>query len=356
MQAHTPRSITKLPFKELYHFELIHAAKAGLAALLGYACYQLLPHTGITAQWILITILVVMASNSALGTQISRAWYRILATLSGSALAIGVLLLPDQALIAPLALLLITLLLVFVAVSFSKYSYAATLGAITFCMITFASTPQLSLAVHRTVEILLGILISLLVSAFVYPIRSKKMIAQMSRINLKRVAMLYQAMLIEHRDRFSEPDLMRLDAKILESNTAQRQLLAHIKFEQRNHRPSGEHCKRLIRSEIAFYRYGAVLEVLHRTLLENQQKNCTLMEMSHAFIDILIQFLDETASGRSAQTPILLHAMEQCHQSLEHHIEQLPGAPSDAPAFTLYFIQTRLQRVSEHLLEHYAAL
>jgi uncharacterized membrane protein YccC len=348
------------------HIELIHALRAGIAALLGYGCYLLLAPKGLSAQWILITIVVIMCSNSALGTQISRSLWRMLATLIGSILAIGVLMLPtDQGLLA-IALCLIVSLAVFISVSKSKYSYAASLGAITFCMISLANTPGLPLALARSSEILLGILISLIVSRVIFPTPSETLIKKLGLINLSRLADLYKKVLLENKDRFNDPDIMSLDSQILESHTNQRQLHAHIKFEQPFHSQNPHVAKQFIRNEMALYRYFSVIEVLERILAEyrpdkraewKNQENY-LKKNLNAYITTLCDLLIKISKQDDLEK---IQNQVKNLKDLNTELEDINNTPIHIHNSKIYqainaliFIQSRIVFVCEDLIRYYA--
>ena len=353
-----------------YHFERLHAIRAGIAALLGYGCYLFLAPKGLSAQWILITIVVIMCSNSALGTQISRSLWRMLATVIGSVLAIGVLLLPQDKGLLAVSLCLVVSVSVYISVSKSQYSYAASLGAITFCMISLANSPGLPLALARSTEILLGILISLAVSRFIFPTPSEALIKKLGLINLSRLASLYKTVLIEKKDRFNDPEIMQLDSQILESHTNQRQLHAHIKFEKPFHQQNPRVAKQFIRDEMALYRYFSVIEVLERVLMEfkpdwQHQKNYlknnlenNLENNLNSFIstlcDVLIniskQVDQETIKNKIIKLKKLNTELEEIHNSPIN----LNNKKINQAINALMFIQSRIIYVCEDLIHYYA--
>ena len=336
-----------------YHFERLHAIRAGIAALLGYGCYLFLAPKGLSAQWILITIVVIMCSNSALGTQISRSLWRMLATVIGSVLAIGVLLLPQDKGLLAVSLCLVVSVSVYISVSKSQYSYAASLGAITFCMISLANSPGLPLALARSTEILLGILISLAVSRFIFPTPSEALIKKLGLINLSRLASLYKTVLIEKKDRFNDPEIMQLDSQILESHTNQRQLHAHIKFEKPFHQQNPRVAKQFIRDEMALYRYFSVIEVLERVLKKNYLKNnhnSFISTLCDVLINISKQVDQETIKNKIIKLKKLNTELEEIHNSPIN----LNNKKINQAINALMFIQSRIIYVCEDLIHYYA--
>ena len=348
---HTKTAVSRIA--HLYYFEIIHALKAGIAVLIGYACFMIFPHNNLMPQWILITIIVVMSSNSALGTQINKSLFRILATLVGSLLAILAISTPNPSISVPLYLFMATTVFIFIAISYAKYSYVGSLGAITFCMITLSAAPKISLAVERTVEILLGIIISLLVSRFILPIRSVKLIKQLCFLNLTRIATLYQEVLINNKDRFYDNSVMRLEGKILESHAAQRQLQGHIKYENKQNKQNSQNIKLIIRSQTALYRYFSVLEIARRVLKEGEANQPAYHDLLEHFIQQFIVFISYfSADGHPAPEQPILEMKADSQKLLEHTYLLHNQNPIFSTLHTLYFIENRIIFVCQNLIAH----
>lgn len=122
--------------------------------------------------WIVITILVVMSTQPNLGGALDKAIMRFLGTLIGAIVATVIVASIDNNIIQ----VLLSVPFIFLAVYFagaSKYSYAGTLAGITLIIIVLNQQPGVQVAIYRAVEISLGIIISLIVNRFIFPIRAE---------------------------------------------------------------------------------------------------------------------------------------------------------------------------------------
>lgn len=333
-----------------HYFEIIHAFKAAIAIMIAYVIYASVPHDKIMTQWVFITIVVVMSSNSALGAQINRSMLRIGATLAGSALALIALLTPATEITLPLYLFLTTLVFIFIAIGYPKYGHMGTLGAVTFIMISLSTTPSLRTAIIRTLEILLGVLISLLVSRFIFPIRSIKLIKQRCFLNLSRITELYQAVLIDDKERFKDSNATELENKIIKSHQLQRELQAHIKYENKKDKLKVENIKLIIRSQSALYNYFSLLAVTKRIMIENGNRHSKMMLLLKAFVNELIHFIEEFIACYPHSASEKLAAIKLKSQQLTDYVnEQKLNQDASYPLYTMCFASKRIIEVCKHL-------
>jgi uncharacterized membrane protein YgaE (UPF0421/DUF939 family) len=151
--------------------KVIHSFKTALACLIGYVLVLTtkLPE----AQWIVITILVVMSAQPSIGSLYIKAKMRFWGTVLGAiTAAITVLLFHDNHVELAFALFVVTLFFAYIAATPGDINYIGTLGAVTVVIIILFPGATLATAGERFIEIVLGIIISFLVSRFVFPIRS----------------------------------------------------------------------------------------------------------------------------------------------------------------------------------------
>lgn len=172
--------ITSLLYSKRY--SLVNALKAVVASAIAYLVGHLLGEWFNVTQmyaWIVITVLVVMSSQPNLGGALEKAKMRFLGTLIGALCSIIVILIFPQASIIQLVLgLEIIAVGVFTATNSSKYTYAGVLGAVTVAIILFSSDVSLATACYRTLEVLIGVTIAIIVNRYFFPIHAYKRINQ----------------------------------------------------------------------------------------------------------------------------------------------------------------------------------
>ncbi len=340
-------------FIKRYYFEIIHAFKAAIAMMIAYSIYLATLGKGLMAQWMLVTIIIVMSSHSALGPQVGRALFRVWATLIGAVLAILALMTPYKSVTIPIYLFITTMVFIFGAVSYGRYGMMGTMGAATFCMIVLNTHPSVKLASARTLEVLLGIVISLLVSRFIFPIRSVRLIKQRCFINLSRIAELYHETLISDKRRFTDPMVIKLENKIINSHQIQRELQAHLKYENKKNRRYAENIKLIIRSQIALYRYFSVLEVTKRILTEENNNDQQSITQLKNFVVTVVDFIHSFVDNYPSASPKCQYVMRQQSQELVEYVNRQKFNHQGLSALhTLCFISQRVIKVCELLVRH----
>ncbi|WP_243470143.1 FUSC family protein, partial [Coxiella burnetii] len=180
-----------IKLKRLSKERVIASFKTALACLIGLIIGELL-HLSMP-QWVLITIVVVMATTIRIGGTIQKSYFRLLGTLIGAVLAAGTLyLLGDQPTIIHILLILLLAVFSYLASSSSDISQFGLLGATTMVMILDARTPTLKTALDRTLEIFLGIVIAILVTRFIFPAHAKKLLRFSIANTIKQFQALYK--------------------------------------------------------------------------------------------------------------------------------------------------------------------
>ncbi|WP_440993178.1 FUSC family protein [Cysteiniphilum litorale] len=172
--------MTNLLYSKRY--SLINALKAVVASAIAYLVGHLLGewlNVGQMYAWIVITVLVVMSSQPNLGGALEKAKMRFLGTLIGSICSIIVILIfPEMSMVQLILGLGIIAIGVFTATNSSKYTYAGVLGSVTVAIILFSSDVSLATACYRTLEVLIGITIAIIVNRYFFPIHAYKRINQ----------------------------------------------------------------------------------------------------------------------------------------------------------------------------------
>lgn len=170
---------------------LIASFKTALACLIGIFIGDLL-HLSMP-QWVLITILVVMATNIRIGGTIKKSYLRLLGTVAGALLAAtALLLLGNHPTLIYVLLLMLLAIFAYLASSSTDISQFGLLGATTVIMVLDSRTPTLKTAGDRILEIFLGIVIAVLVTRFVLPSHAKKLLRSSIVGTLKQFQALYE--------------------------------------------------------------------------------------------------------------------------------------------------------------------
>ncbi len=347
----TMRSINKInTYTRAHYFESIHALKAGIAFMIAYIVYLSVPHKGMMLQWLFITIVVVMASNSALGMQVHKSIGRIWATLLGAALAIAISFTPHLPIVLPIFLFIAVVVFIYIAVAYDKYTYMASMGLITFTLITISTKPTLHYAIDRTAEILLGIIIALLVSRFIIPIRSIKLVTQRDMINLGRLVDLYKFVLIDRRDRFNDDTVIKLESKVISSINIQSQLSSNLKYENRPEKQKKHNIHLVIRYQRAIYGYFSVLAITRRILTESLTSDDEIFLLFNNFVEQLVELLTNFIDNYPTVSTEKIDALKSANKAILSYTESATSnADSISAIHTVNFIAERIMLSCEQL-------
>lgn len=175
--------------KHLSGDRIVGSFKTALASLIGIRIGEIF-HLAMP-QWILITIVVIMATNIRIGGAIRKSYFRLLGTIIGAFLAgIALFFIGNHPNIIHFILILLIGVFAYLASSSTDIAQFGLLGATTMIMILDIQAPTLKTAVDRTLEIFLGILIAILVSRFVFPRHAKKLL----RVSITNTLHQFQAL------------------------------------------------------------------------------------------------------------------------------------------------------------------
>ena len=275
----------------------IHAIKTALACLLGLIVASFLPFNG--DQWLVITILVVMCAQINVGSVLSKSSMRLIGTISGSIIASLTLLLfgANQAVTAAV-IALAGIVFSYIATGENRYSDAGTLGAVTITVILLGQSPTALTALHRCIEISLGICVAALVSQFVLPIRARDHLQGMQAKAIQQLKNYYEITFIKT---YNEAAMYELDEAIVKSLSAQRTLA-----KQSSREPFGEafdpvHFNQLLRCEKEIFRSISCMHYAGEMLPKD--KNILLEMVSvKKFHQTICDTLAKIASGIEEKT------------------------------------------------------
>ena len=160
------------------HHALVHGGKtalaAGLGLLLGWLLKPLITHPEWQAEWIVITIVVVMTMLPNVGGVLLRSIYRLIATTLAALIALAVIFFTDYNPVAIMATLVIGVGVFTILAQYKKYRQLGVLCAITLAILLSMPEPKESIILWRTLDIILGVIVALLVSRFIFPIRAAR--------------------------------------------------------------------------------------------------------------------------------------------------------------------------------------
>lgn len=254
-------------------YSFINSIKAILACSIGLIVVNLL-HLA-QPQWVLISIIIVMASQYRLGGAMLKGYARLLATAIGSSIAAIIIFLFADHLIAVYALVFIFIaLFVYLATNSKEYSYSYALGAVTMVIIVISATPQIHNAFDRLLEIVLGVLIAILVSRFILPIHASHILNANIAKTLELLKEVYRYSIKEEKTFQLHSEEPNLEEKIIQNMAAQPILLK-------------EACTESIAVRQNKFKYIIMLRLERRLLRSIYMLHHTLRVSLRTFSDVL---------------------------------------------------------------------
>lgn len=178
------------------YYRTIHSIKTAIACLIGLACSRILQvHLQWQmGQWIPITIMVVMSAQMHFGAALQKAYMRFLGTISGVAIAlltIGVFGDNPTTIIISCIIFSACAIFTYIASSGDAISYVGTLGGVTTILTLWNQEVTIHYAIQRGIYIILGIIIAILVSRFIFPIHARDVLRSNVAKSLRGLGELY---------------------------------------------------------------------------------------------------------------------------------------------------------------------
>ncbi len=204
---------------------LIHSVKTAIAVAIGFSLTRFISFP--YAQWVIITIFVVMCAQLYVGSVLQKAYLRFLGTLCGCGIAIIIIEVFHSSLLSVfLSLVIAGFVFSYIATSSKEpLSYFGTLGCVTLAIILLGQKDaSLAFAASRFLEISVGIVVATLVSQFVFPIHAKKQLRKNQVETLKQLMDFYTKTLVMDLAKVQTVDHHELDEGIVKLLLKQRQL------------------------------------------------------------------------------------------------------------------------------------
>lgn len=169
-----------------------NAVKTSLACLIGFLVADFFKLE--SKQWVLITIIVVMTTQTSVGGALQKSYLRFLGTIVGALIAmLTVIFFKGNVVVVNSIVVLSVFVFSYLVALSAEVGQAWSLGAVTVTIILLSKTPNLHFAGLRLIEILSGIIIALVVNIAVFPISATKKLKKLLAENLKISESYYQS-------------------------------------------------------------------------------------------------------------------------------------------------------------------
>jgi uncharacterized membrane protein YgaE (UPF0421/DUF939 family) len=325
--------------------KVVNGLKTALACLIGYLLYLWTPLP--QAQWIVITILVVMSAQTSIGSLFLKAKMRFWGTVCGALASSAIILISGGHPVGlAISLFVMTAIFAYIAGTPGDVSYLGTLGAVTVAIIILNPVANLVTVAERFSEIMLGIIISFLVSYLIFPVRSHTIFL----LNLENTLIYLQEYFLSC---FKEliPDLNTplhdLNEKVLGIFSQQRRLIQETGLELGKKRKDKENFQRIMNAERRVYRgLNLIYYSLHATPSTRK-----LIQSLNGF--------EEFKNEASNHFVVLANKIKNKESPIEFNLKNydvimqanIPANLSDYPEVDITIVNTFLFSVSFFLAE-----
>ncbi|WP_275288285.1 FUSC family protein [Halomonas elongata] len=189
------------PYFTHRHRRTLHVMRVTLALCITFGIIQFftIPHSG----WALVSTAMVMGNLPHIGGVLDKGRQRLLGTILGALWGLLLILLPESlSMLIPLGSLLGIAFVTWLTFG-KRYGYGGLMFAITLLLVVGGGSHDLTVALWRSFDVLLGTLIGIVVTILVLPHKATDMLRFMLADNLDRMARLFHA----HTSATSAPDL-----------------------------------------------------------------------------------------------------------------------------------------------------
>nr|WP_297458639.1 FUSC family protein [uncultured Halomonas sp.] len=179
------------PYFNYHHRHRLHVLRTSLALAVTFAIIQLfqIPHSS----WALVSTLIVMGNLPHIGGVLDKGSQRLLGTVLGATWGIILMLIPDPpAGIIP-AWVLISIAIATYATFATRHGYSALMFGISLLLVVGSGDHDLTIALWRAFNVLLGTLVGMLVTIAVLPQKATDLLRFLLADNLDKLARLYHA-------------------------------------------------------------------------------------------------------------------------------------------------------------------
>jgi uncharacterized membrane protein YccC len=334
-----------IELSKLYRFisgldgnRLIHSLKTAIAFLLGTFIVRIF-NFPLQGRWVLITILVVMCSQSRVGAIMQKSYMRFLGTILGAFIAALTLWSVYPSVVwTTLILCLTTALFSYIADSPSYLSEAGPLGAVTVVIILIGQDPSYASVLSRFFEISLGITIALLVSRFIWPLHSRTQLRYIMTNTLQNLTKLLQQLAL-FTSTEAEKNYELYEDKIINRFTSQAKLLDEVMRESFGRSTLAQRFRNILRAEREVLRCISLMKnalmnfsELARLSFNHQPQVQKTYAVSHQLFEALIEQLSDKASKNTVG---LLDRLDW-EKEMRHELNPLVTSNSDKLSLDLF--------------------
>lgn len=331
---------------------LIHSIKTVIAVLIGFSLTRVISFP--YAQWIIITILVVMCAQIYVGSVLQKGTVRFLGTLCGCCIALITIEFFQSSLWSVLgALVIASFVFSYIATGGKDaLSYFSTMGCVTLTIILLGQRdPSLEFAASRFLEITVGIFIATLVSQFVFPIHARTHLRKTQAETLGQLRDFYDKTLVANLAEVQTIEHHDLDEEIVKSLLKQRQLAKESVRERLGTAFSADHfgqslfCERQILRAINFMHVAQ--DKLRGAVLP--EAIVLMLQQFHEEVLAALSALSENVAGKKQTTLILpsLDAMQNLQLADKEMLSSKHSLYLDALIFNAEIIVESIRLLGE---------
>ena len=257
-----------------------------VALSIGFALVQL--RTSPHAIWILVSLTVVMVPNPEISKQVEKALSRIIGTALGVIFGILTLTLHLDQFWLLLSLLLYSLCISYLKMRKFISDYAATLGLVSYIIVTLTPNSGWQIGLERGLEIILGVLVALVVSTTIFPLRSQTIMRELFTSNWHIIRLYYRLRIIEEGDVY-DLELMELEKKFLKQQSELSHSLTTLKSKRKK---TSSNDLKLRRIQLALMQY---INIIGHLLTHHAEYLCSSKDLWNQIIislDLIFEKID----------------------------------------------------------------
>ena len=256
-----------------------------IAVLIGYWFKLSVP------QWLLISVIVVMSNQIYLGSTLNKSYLRLAGTVIGAIAAVlSIFLLSQHLLIIKIAMLFLIGICVYFTQIGENYAYMSMLAAVTVAVALGTPTPNFTYAISRALELITGVVIAILVSRFIFPIRAKKKIKNLILATLNNLQSLHLLFISKPLEQSDMTEQEELEGKIIKLFTQQSTLIKESLLESKKARLEEPYYKQILFSERKLFRS---FYMLRQALTFENVHNAHIIKINGVIQDVLQKLSQE---------------------------------------------------------------
>ncbi|MCM2130894.1 FUSC family protein [Larsenimonas rhizosphaerae] len=217
------------PYLIYYYRKQLHILRSSIALTCTFLIITFfeLPHSA----WALVSTLMVMGNLPHVGGVLDKGGQRLLGTLLGALLGLLILTIPSPpGWLIPFLTLASIAIALFITFT-GRFSYSALMFGITILMVVGAGNHDLTIALWRSFNVLIGTLIGIIVTALLLPQKATDLMRFLIADNIDKLSRLYHAHTTDRR--YDDDEVQHMLKKITAQLVKQRNLIDPVHQEGR---------------------------------------------------------------------------------------------------------------------------